>query len=65
MSLNNNEPVYDLSLTPIPTLEDLGVESGDYYTYSVAGVGHDLLADVIYGYSCDRYMPVSLCLIIE
>lgn len=57
VSLNNNEPVYDLSLTPIPTLEDLGVESGDYYTYSVAGVGHDLLADVIYGYSCDRYMP--------
>lgn len=55
VGLNNNEPVYDLSSIPIPTLEDLGMESGDYYTYSAADVRHDLLADVIYDYYCDRY----------
>lgn len=55
VGLNNNEPVYDLSSIPIPTLEDLGMESGDYYTYSAADLRHDLLADVIYDYYCDRY----------
>ncbi len=65
VSLNNNEPVYDLSLTPIPTLEDLGVESGDYYTYSVAGGGTILSPMSYMATAAIDICPVSLCLIIE